>query len=171
MPRILAPGMTLTSPLRTTTSLGGAPIIMPARIPVPTSGAGIFNGSGPGGVPPPLIAASEASTGGVIYTPYAAAAAEYAANYAALTSPLLAEYSTDPTGGLFARWSHGFHWQKRVWCLFFCSLNECIYIAPILQALRQPEPFHRLFNSYHRKSHLGAETQAHLYKPYFILYL
>ncbi|KAB7502749.1 hypothetical protein Anas_11141 [Armadillidium nasatum] len=103
MPRLLAPGMTISSAFRTTTNLGGAPIIMPARLPAlqaPTS-TGIFNGSTPGGMPPPLIAASEASPG-LLYTPYTAATAEYAANYAALTSPLLAEYSTDPTGGLFA---------------------------------------------------------------------
>ncbi|RXG69339.1 hypothetical protein Avbf_04219 [Armadillidium vulgare] len=103
MPRLLAPGMTISSAFRTTTNLGGAPIIMPARLPTlqaPTS-TGIFNGSNPGGMPPPLIAASEASPG-LLYTPYTAATAEYAANYAALTSPLLAEYSTDPTGGLFA---------------------------------------------------------------------
>ncbi|KAL7636458.1 UNVERIFIED_CONTAM: hypothetical protein RMT77_013233 [Armadillidium vulgare] len=99
MPRLLAPGMTISSAFRTTTNLGGAPIIMPARLPTlqaPTS-TGIFNGSTPGGMPPPLIAASEASPG-LLYTPYTAATAEYAANYAALTSPLLAEYSTDPTG-------------------------------------------------------------------------
>ncbi|XP_076054861.1 protein held out wings isoform X2 [Oratosquilla oratoria] len=92
VPRLLTPaGMALaTSPMRTATPLGGPPIIMPARIPVPTSTA-LINGTS--GVPPPLIAAGDASSG-LMYAPYAAAA-EYAANYAALTSPLLSEYPPD----------------------------------------------------------------------------
>lgn len=91
--------MTLQSPMRTTTPLGGHPLIMPTRIPVPTTTA-LLNGTG-AGMPPPLIAAGDASTG-LMYAPYAAA--EYAAaNYAALSSPLLTEYPPDATGGLFAR--------------------------------------------------------------------
>ncbi|XP_076054870.1 protein held out wings isoform X8 [Oratosquilla oratoria] len=95
VPRLLTPaGMALaTSPMRTATPLGGPPIIMPARIPVPTSTA-LINGTS--GVPPPLIAAGDASSG-LMYAPYAAAA-EYAANYAALTSPLLSEYPPDAAG-------------------------------------------------------------------------
>lgn len=55
-------------------------------------------------MPPPLIAASDASASLLYAAPYAAAA-EYAANYAALTSPLLTEYPPDAAGGLFARWT------------------------------------------------------------------
>ncbi|XP_050721626.1 protein held out wings-like isoform X9 [Eriocheir sinensis] len=94
VPRLLTPGMTLQSPMRTTTPLGGHPLIMPTRIPVPTTTA-LLNGTG-AGMPPPLIAAGDASTG-LMYAPYAAA--EYAAaNYAALSSPLLTEYPPDATG-------------------------------------------------------------------------
>ena len=96
-PRLLT-GMALTSPIRTNTPLGGHPLIMPARIPLPTS-TGLINGSTGAGMPPPLIAAGDASAG-LLYTPYAAA--DYA-NYAALTSPLLQEYTPDHAGGLFAR--------------------------------------------------------------------
>ena len=73
---------------------------MPTRIPLPTS-TGMINGTTQAGMPPPLIAAGDASTTGLLYAPYAAAA-EYA-NYAALTSPLLQEYTPDHAGGLFAR--------------------------------------------------------------------
>ncbi|XP_042873901.1 protein held out wings-like isoform X1 [Penaeus japonicus] len=95
-PRLITPGMTLPSPLRTTTPLGGPPLIMPARIHVPTSNA-LINGTGNAGMPPPLIAASDASASLLYAAPYAAAA-EYAANYAALTSPLLTEYPPDAAG-------------------------------------------------------------------------
>lgn len=100
MPRLLTPGMTLQSPLRAGTPLGGPPLIMPARIHVPTTTA-LLNGTG-AGMPPPLIAAGDASAG-MMFAPYAAAAEYAAANYAALNSPLLAEYPPDAAGGLFAR--------------------------------------------------------------------
>ncbi|XP_071550956.1 protein held out wings isoform X1 [Panulirus ornatus] len=96
VPRLLTPGMTLPSPLRTTTPLGGHPLIMPARIHVPTTTA-LLNGTGTAGMPPPLIAASDASAG-LMYAPYAAAAEYAAANYAALSSPLLTEYPPDAAG-------------------------------------------------------------------------
>ncbi|KAG7157828.1 held out wings-like [Homarus americanus] len=99
IPRLLGPGMTLQSPLRTTTSLGGHPLIMPTRIHVPTTTA-LLNGTG--SMPPPLIAAGDAAAG-LMYAPYAAAAEYAAANYAALSSPLLTEYPPDAAGGLFAR--------------------------------------------------------------------
>ncbi|KAK8398307.1 hypothetical protein O3P69_003892 [Scylla paramamosain] len=92
VPRLLTPGMTLPSPLRTATPLGGHPLIMPTRIPVPTTTA-LLNGTS-AGMPPPLIAAGDAPAG-LMYAPYAAA--EYA-NYAALSSPLLTEYPPDATG-------------------------------------------------------------------------
>lgn len=101
VPRLLTQGMTLQSPLRTTTPLSGNPLFMPARIHVPTTTA-LLNGTGAGGMPPPLIAASDA-TAGLMYAPYAAAAEYAAANYAALSSPLLTEYPPDAAGGLFAR--------------------------------------------------------------------
>ncbi|XP_045132640.1 protein held out wings-like isoform X2 [Portunus trituberculatus] len=91
VPRLLTPGMTLPSPLRTATPLGGHPLIMPTRIPVPTTTA-LLNGTS-AGMPPPLIAAGDAPAG-LMYAPYAA---EYA-NYAALSSPLLTEYPPDATG-------------------------------------------------------------------------
>ena len=82
------------------TPLGGAPLILSPRLQVPTTlnnAAAVLNGS----APPPLIAPGD--TQGLIYAQYAAAA-DYA-NYSGLVSPLLAaaEYSTDPSGGLFAR--------------------------------------------------------------------
>ncbi|XP_064114669.1 protein held out wings isoform X4 [Macrobrachium rosenbergii] len=96
VPRLLTPGMGLQSPIRTTTPLGGPPLIMPARIHVPTS-TSLINGTGSAGIPPPLIAASDASAG-LLYAPYAAAAEYAAANYAAITSPLLTEYPPDAAG-------------------------------------------------------------------------
>ena len=81
--------------------LGGAPLILSPRLQVPTSMAnnGLMNGNGG---PPPLIAPGD--TQGLLYAQYAAAAASEYANYTGLMSPLLAaEYSTDPSGGLFAR--------------------------------------------------------------------
>ncbi|XP_045609519.1 protein held out wings isoform X7 [Procambarus clarkii] len=96
VPRLLTQGMTLQSPLRTTTPLSGNPLFMPARIHVPTTTA-LLNGTGAGGMPPPLIAASDA-TAGLMYAPYAAAAEYAAANYAALSSPLLTEYPPDAAG-------------------------------------------------------------------------
>ncbi|KAK8727738.1 hypothetical protein OTU49_009437 [Cherax quadricarinatus] len=96
VPRLLTPGMTLQSPLRTTTPLGGHPLIMPARIHVPTTTA-LLNGTGAAGMPPPLIAAGDAAAG-LMYAPYAAAAEYAAANYAALSSPLLTEYPPDAAG-------------------------------------------------------------------------
>lgn len=75
---------------------------MPARIHVPTTTA-LLNGTGGAGMPPPLIAASDASAS-LMYAPYAAAAEYAAASYATLNSPLLTEYPPDAAGGLFARW-------------------------------------------------------------------
>ncbi|XP_066953183.1 protein held out wings isoform X3 [Macrobrachium rosenbergii] len=98
VPRLLTPGMGLQSPIRTTTPLGGPPLIMPARIHVPTS-TSLINGTGSAGIPPPLIAASDASAG-LLYAPYAAAAEYAAANYAAITSPLLTEYPPDAAADL-----------------------------------------------------------------------
>ena len=97
--------------------LGGAPLILSAahhrlQLQPPTSVAsavapGLINGSLAGQTqPPPLIAPGDS---GLLYAQYAnamAANADYAAaaNYSGLVSPLLAaEYSTDPSGGLFAR--------------------------------------------------------------------
>ena len=84
--------------------LGGAPLILSPRLHVPTTlsaAAGMLNGS----QPPPLIAAGD--TQGLIYAQFAAANDYAAANYSGLVSPLLAataaEYSADPSGGLFAR--------------------------------------------------------------------
>jgi len=81
--------------------LGGAPLILSPRIQVPTSLANtvsLMNGTGG---PPPLIAPSDSQVSSLLYAQYAAA--EYP-NYTGLVSPLLAaEYTTDPTGGLFAR--------------------------------------------------------------------
>lgn len=89
--------------LRSAQPLGGAPLILSPRLQVPTSlanTAGLLNGSAGG--PPPLIAPGD--TQGLLYAQYAAAAASEYANYTGLMSPLLAaEYSTDPSGGLFAR--------------------------------------------------------------------
>ena len=88
--------------------LGGAPLILSPRLQVPTSlgvtpvpASGILNGSA-AAAPPPLIAPGD--TQGLLYAQYAAAAASDYANYTGLMSPLLtAEYSADPSGGLFAR--------------------------------------------------------------------
>jgi len=103
MPRLLTPGM-IQSPLRHTNHLGGPPLIMPARIHVPTTHNSIMNGVNhlSQSCPPPLISASDVQNS-LLYAPYAAAAEYAAANYAALTSPLLQEYNPDPAGGLFAR--------------------------------------------------------------------
>lgn len=95
--RLLNPAIPgLATPLRTPTAPLGAPLILSPRMSVPTTAASILNGSAPPG--------SILSTGdphGVLYTPYGA---EYA-NYAALAAtPLLTEYATaDHSGGLFAR--------------------------------------------------------------------
>lgn len=90
--KLLAPPVALTTPLRThtATSLGAPLIFSPRHIHVPTSTA-LLNGS----APPPLITPTEA---GFLYAPY-----DF--HQYALTSPLLAEYSTTPqgdtSGGLF----------------------------------------------------------------------
>lgn len=96
VPRLLTPGM-MQSPLRHA-NLGGPPLIMPARIHVPTSQA-LMNGVNhlTQSAPPPLISASDIQNS-LLYAPYAAAAEYAAANYASLTSPLLAEYNPDPAG-------------------------------------------------------------------------
>ena len=107
---LLAPGLNpLASPLRHTQPLRGPPIIMGARLPVPTSTAASFmNGTSAPSLPPPLISPAEAAAAastGLVYSPYAAAADFAAANLAAFTAanPLLAEYPPDTPGGLFAR--------------------------------------------------------------------
>ena len=85
-----------TAALRQGAPLGGAPLILSPRLQVPTTiGNGLLNGS----APPPLI--SHADTQGLLYAQYAGIA-DYS-NYTNLTSPLLTEYTTDPSGGLFAR--------------------------------------------------------------------
>ncbi|XP_046407199.1 protein held out wings-like isoform X2 [Ischnura elegans] len=88
------PGM--GPPMRPPTAPLGAPLILSPRIPVPTSSATMLNGSGPPHPPPPppLLSAADAAAAaaGLIYTPYPTAA-DYA-NYAALASPLLAEYAS-----------------------------------------------------------------------------
>ena len=76
--------------------LGGAPLILSPRLQVPTT---ISNGLLNGSAPPPLI--NHADTQGLLYAHYAGIA-DYS-NYANLSSPLLTEYTTDPSGGLFAR--------------------------------------------------------------------
>jgi len=90
-----------TAAIRNATPLGGAPLILSSRLPVPTTmsnavaAGGILNGSATGG-PPPLIAPGD--TQSLLYAQYAA---EYASNYSGLVSPLLAaaEYSAaDPSG-------------------------------------------------------------------------
>jgi len=76
--------------------LGGAPLIISPRLQVPTtlSNAGLLNGS----APPPLIAPGD--TQQLLYAQYAAAAANEYANYSAgVVGPLLADYSTDASGG------------------------------------------------------------------------
>lgn len=88
------PPVALTSPLRAQSAPLGAPLILsPRGLPVGPPSA-LLNGSGP---PPPLIAPGEA---GLLYAAYP----DYH-QYAALTSPLLAEYAPDhsPAGGLFGR--------------------------------------------------------------------
>ena len=103
LPRLLASGALIPSPMRTGTPLGGHPLILPARVPIPTSGPTVLNGTSmpppPVGMMPPLVPVSE--TGGLIYASHYAPAS--AADYSALTNPLLQEYHHDPTGGLFAR--------------------------------------------------------------------
>lgn len=95
--KLIAPPVALTTPLRTPTAtpLGAPLIISPRHIHVPTSAA-LINGSGP----PPLMTHADA---GLLYAPY-----DFH-HYAALTSPLLAEYpsttaaDSSSTGGLFGR--------------------------------------------------------------------
>lgn len=87
--RLIAPQLSLASPLRSPTTPLGAPLILSPRIPVTASQ--LTNGMGP----PPLIAPAEA---GLLYAPYA----DYH-QYAAI-SPLLTEYpGAEHSGGLFAR--------------------------------------------------------------------
>ena len=87
--------------------LGGAPLILSPRLQMPpttmASQVQMLNGGAAGHQPPPLIAPGD--TQGLLYAQYAAAAASDYANYSGLVSPLLAaaEYSADPSGGLFAR--------------------------------------------------------------------
>ena len=85
--KLLAPPIALTTPIRThtATSLGAPLIFSPRHIHVPTSTA-LLNGST---APPPLIAPADA---GFLYAPY-----DFH-QYAALTSPLLAEYPVAPQG-------------------------------------------------------------------------
>lgn len=88
------PPVALASPLRGPSAPLGAPLILsPRGLPMGPPSA-LLNGSGP---PPPLIAPTEA---GLLYAAYP----DYH-QYAALTSPLLAEYAPDhsPAGGLFGR--------------------------------------------------------------------
>lgn len=54
-----------------------------------------------GGAPPPLIAPGD--TQGLLYAQYAAAAASDYANYSGLVPNMLTDYTTDGSGGLFAR--------------------------------------------------------------------
>ncbi|KFM77311.1 Protein held out wing, partial [Stegodyphus mimosarum] len=78
--RLLAPPMTaISNPLRTAGAPLGAPLILSSRIPVPTT-ATLLNGN----APPPLLSPADA---GLLYATYG----DYQ-HYAALTSPLLAEY-------------------------------------------------------------------------------
>jgi len=79
--------------LRQGAPLGGAPLILSPRLQglqVPTT---ISNGLLNGG-PPPLI--NPADTQGLLYAQYGIA--DYS-NYASLTSPLLADYQADASGG------------------------------------------------------------------------
>ncbi|XP_013779048.1 protein held out wings-like isoform X1 [Limulus polyphemus] len=89
-PRFMIPPMTLGSPLRMPTPLG-APLIISPRLSLPTS-ASLLNGT----APPPLINPADA---GLFYSPYT----DYP--YAALASPLLADYpGLDPsTAGAVAK--------------------------------------------------------------------
>nr|XP_054921866.1 protein held out wings-like isoform X1 [Dermacentor andersoni]XP_054921867.1 protein held out wings-like isoform X1 [Dermacentor andersoni] len=78
------PPVALASPMRAQSTPLGAPLILsPRGLPVGPPSA-LLNGSGP---PPPLIAPTEA---GLLYAAYP----DYH-QYAALTSPLLAEYAPD----------------------------------------------------------------------------
>ncbi|XP_037579187.1 protein held out wings isoform X1 [Dermacentor silvarum] len=78
------PPVALASPLRTQSTPLGAPLILsPRGLPMGPPST-LLNGSGP---PPPLIAPTEA---GLLYAAYP----DYH-QYAALTSPLLAEYAPD----------------------------------------------------------------------------
>ncbi|UYV61062.1 QKI [Cordylochernes scorpioides] len=92
--RLFAPPLALSAPMRTPGTPLGAPLILSPRLPIPTTAA-LLNGSGP----PPLIAPGDAA--GLLYSAYAADCHQYAA----LASPLLAEYPTAATagdhGGLF----------------------------------------------------------------------
>ncbi|XP_054716354.1 LOW QUALITY PROTEIN: protein held out wings-like [Uloborus diversus] len=83
---LAAPPMALASnPLRTGGTPLGAPLILSSRIPVPS----LLNG----GAPPPLISPADA---GLLYATYG----DYQ-HYAALASPLLAEYPhADATGAV-----------------------------------------------------------------------
>ncbi|KAF2358144.1 K domain type 1 [Trinorchestia longiramus] len=97
LPRLLASGALIPSPLRAGTPLTGHPLIMPARIPIPNSNPQLLNGTNmpppPMGMMPPLVPVSEAG-GGLIYaSPYVPVSA---AEYTALTSPMLQEYHHDP---------------------------------------------------------------------------
>ncbi|RWS30110.1 Protein held out wing-like protein [Leptotrombidium deliense] len=94
--KLLAPQMLTSLRTPTATPLGAPLIISPRHIHVPTSAA-LLNGS----APPPLMTPAEA---GLLYAPY-----DFH-QYAALTSPLIAEYpittSTETlttSGGLFGR--------------------------------------------------------------------
>ncbi|XP_076357353.1 protein held out wings-like isoform X2 [Tachypleus tridentatus] len=75
--QLMAPPITLGAPLRVPNPIG-APLILSTRHPVPTSNS-LVNGS----VPTQLI---NPAGGGLIYSPYT----DY--QYAALTSPFLAQY-------------------------------------------------------------------------------
>lgn len=93
--RLLSPAIPgLATPLRTSATPLGAPLILSPRMSVPTTAASILNGSAP---PGSLLSPGDPHS--LIYAPYA----DYT-NYAALASPLLTEYATaDHSGGLFAR--------------------------------------------------------------------
>lgn len=95
--KLIAPPIALTTPIRThhtATSLGTPLIFSPRHIHVPTSTT-LLNGST---APPPMLGPADA---GFLYAPY-----DFH-QYAALTSPLLAEYQVasqgDTTGGFFSR--------------------------------------------------------------------
>jgi len=78
--------------------LGGAPLILSPRLQglqVPTT---LSNGLLSAGGPPPLLAPGD--TQGLLYAHYGLT--DYS-NYASLTSPILADYTADAAGGLFAR--------------------------------------------------------------------
>ncbi|XP_018015457.1 protein held out wings [Hyalella azteca] len=103
LPRLLASGALIPSQLRAGTPLTGHPLIMPARIQMPTTNTHLMNGTSlpppPMGMMPPLVPVSETG-GGLIYaSPYVQASA---ADYTALTNPLLQEYHHDPNGNQVA---------------------------------------------------------------------